>query len=256
LCADSSSYSLLFLLSFSFRGQLRPHRLTTSRTKSTCPMGSARKALRAAEARRFSSAPLLMARSGAATYAQARAKSSRTARQGGCRSASPTRRAGIGCGLRVADPDSSVPVMCGSTDRQQRRVVGRLAVGSRQAAGTGTSSASIRPQGACGLSTPGSIRRRRPPRLTGSRNCRSGQTAVEPRGSQQSGSPRRLGSMRHLWWRHAVRDRRSLRRSAETSSEASVERPERPGMHIEAQRRNDPIAQSDSLLGDRSTNDE
>src|SRR3954469_15518635 len=63
LCADSSCYSLLSLHSFSRRGQPRLHRLTTSRTKSTYPMGSSRRALRAAEARRFSSAPSLMARS-------------------------------------------------------------------------------------------------------------------------------------------------------------------------------------------------
>ena len=56
---------------------------TTSRIKSTCPMGSSRKALRAAEARRFSSAPSLMARSGAATYARARAQCSRMARWDG-----------------------------------------------------------------------------------------------------------------------------------------------------------------------------
>jgi hypothetical protein len=99
---DSLFYSSLSLLSFSLPGRPRLHRLTTSRTKSTCPMGSARKVSRAAEVRRFSSAPWLMARSGGATYARARAKSSRKARQGGCRSASPTRQAKIGCGSRVA----------------------------------------------------------------------------------------------------------------------------------------------------------
>src|SRR5215204_5438916 len=72
LCADSSCYSLLSLLSFLLRGQPRLHRLATSRTKSTCPTGFSRKALRAGEARRFSSAPSLVARSGAAIYAQAR----------------------------------------------------------------------------------------------------------------------------------------------------------------------------------------
>ena len=65
-----------------------------------------------------------------------------------------------------------------------------------------------------------------------------------------------LGFVRHLWWRHAVRDRRLQRRSAGTSSEAREERQERPGMHIEAQQRDDPLAQSESRLGDRSTNDQ
>jgi hypothetical protein len=65
-----------------------------------------------------------------------------------------------------------------------------------------------------------------------------------------------LGSVRHLWWRHAVRDRRLQGRSGEISSEASVERQERPEMHIEAQQRDDPLAQSDSTLGEHSTNDE
>jgi hypothetical protein len=42
----------------------------------------------------------------------------RMARRGEPRSASPTRRAGIGCGLRVADPGSVwVPEMCGFTTR-------------------------------------------------------------------------------------------------------------------------------------------
>ena len=50
------------------------------------------------------------------------------------------------------------------------------------------------------------------------------------------GLPRGL-VVRHLWWRHAVRERRLQRRSAGTSSEAREERQERAGMHIEAQRR-------------------
>src|SRR4029453_10812071 len=64
------------------------------------------------------SAPSLMARSGAATCVLARAQCSLTALRTGCRSASPTRRARTGYGLRVADPDFSVRVMCGSTTRR------------------------------------------------------------------------------------------------------------------------------------------
>ena len=81
-------------------------------------MGSSRKALRADEARRSSSAPLSMARSGAVTYALARAQCSLTVSRGGLRLASPMRPLGTDCGLRVADPDSArVTVMCGFTTR-------------------------------------------------------------------------------------------------------------------------------------------
>jgi hypothetical protein len=64
-----------------------------------------------------------------------------------------------------------------------------------------------------------------------------------------------LGFVRHLWWRHAVRDRRSSRRSAGTSSEAQGERQERPELHIELQRRDDPRAQSDWMIARPTTND-
>ena len=82
LCADLSCSSSLSLLSFSRRGQPRLHRRTISRPKSTCPMGSSRKALRAAEERRFSLAPSLMARFGAVMSVLARAQCSRTAAAG------------------------------------------------------------------------------------------------------------------------------------------------------------------------------
>src|SRR4051812_2705522 len=38
-----------------------------------------------------------------------------------------------------------------------------------------------------------------------------------------------LGSVRHLWWRHAVRDRRRQQQSAGTSSETRGEGEESPG---------------------------
>jgi len=118
LCADSSCYSLLSLLSCSRRGQPRPHRRTISRPASTCPMGSSRRALRTAGARRSSSAPSPMAPFGVVTSGQDQVLCSRPAPRAGPRSASPTRPVGIGCGLRVADPASPVPVMCGCTTPQ------------------------------------------------------------------------------------------------------------------------------------------
>jgi hypothetical protein len=116
---DPDEHSLLFSFSFSLRGQPRLHRLTTSRTKSTCPMGSVRKALRAAEAPRFSSARSPTARSCAATCARAQLQCLRLALMAGRRLASPTRLVGTGCGLRAAALDSAwVPVTCGYTTRQ------------------------------------------------------------------------------------------------------------------------------------------
>jgi hypothetical protein len=115
LCADSSCYSLLSLLF------LAPWPATAAppdnfRDQIDLPPGFSPEGIESGRGT-SSSAPSLMARSGAATYALARAKSSRTALRAGCLSASPTRRVGTGCGLRVADPDSSVRVMCGSTTR-------------------------------------------------------------------------------------------------------------------------------------------